>query len=132
MVFITMMIVFISCDKGDPSPNVDWNAFKIGLINEDNDIIRKEISKLLINTNPNTTGTDLIGQRLNIDKLVSEINKSEILIADCFCYACIETYPAQSEIKITTDSARILVSHIIDILTPKDNILSYAGIHDTY
>ncbi|MCK9207293.1 MAG: hypothetical protein M0P66_09305 [Salinivirgaceae bacterium] len=132
LIIVLIVIVFSSCDKENTESNVDWNAFKVGVIQKDKSIIEKEISKLLINTNAKPNDNDLIGQKENVDNLIFEISKSKVLNADLFCYACIETYPAQSEITITTDSSGVLISRIIDILTPNDNILKFVDIHDNY
>lgn len=132
LIIVLMVIVFNSCDNENTEPNIDWNAFKGGVIQKDKLMIEKEISKLLINTNAKPNDNDLIGQKENINNLISEISKSKILNADLFCYACIKTYPAQSEITITTDSSGVSIKRIIDILTPNDNNLKFLNIHDNY
>ncbi|NLE63858.1 MAG: hypothetical protein BWY08_01419 [Bacteroidetes bacterium ADurb.Bin174] len=131
-IVVFVVFVFISCDKENTKPNVDWNTLKVGVIQKDKSIIEKEISKLLINTKAKPNDNDIIGQKENVDNLISEFNKSKVLHADLLCYACIETYPEQSEVTITTDSSGVSISRIIDILTPKDNILEFVNIHDTY
>jgi len=134
LIILLIVIVFNSCDKEgtEPNSNVNWNAFQTGVIQKDNSIIEKEISQLLINTYAKPNDKDLIGQGKNIDYLICEINKSKVLHAHLFCYACIKTYPAQSEITITTDSSGVSISRIIDILTPDNSILRYVNIHDEY
>ena len=131
LIFLVIMI-FSSCDKDDTNPYCDWDSFKTGVIHTDKSMIENVIPKLLINTNPKPTENDLIGQKANIDNLINAINKSNVLSAELFCYACIYTYPALSEITITTDSSGVSISRIIDIMTPNDNILKFVNVHDIY
>jgi hypothetical protein len=62
--------------------------------------------------------------------LVNRINsKCENISAELICYACIETYPPQSEILLTTDSVGASINRTIDILTPSKDKLSFVRIH---
>ena len=130
---IVLVVLASSCDKDNisPNPNIDWNGLENAVIEKDNSKVGQEISKLLIDTEPKPIDNDLIGQKFNIDNLIAEINKSGVLTAKLFCYACIETLPEQTEITITTKSSGVSVSRIIDISTPKDGVLEYVDIHDT-
>lgn len=130
LIILLLAAVFISCEKEATQPTIDWNALKAGVIQRDNSIIEKEISKLLNGTNAKPHDNDIIGQKDNTDILINEINKSKVLNAELLCYAFIYTSPAQSEITITTDSSGVLISRIIDISSPNDNVLKYVGIHD--
>ena len=79
---------------------------------------------------PSPTKDDRIGHRKNVDILINRINAScEQLSAEIICYACVLTLPAQTEIGVTVDSIGFSWSRTIDIFTPEDNILSFAGIH---
>jgi hypothetical protein len=132
LIFILALIAINTCEQEDPQPIVDWEAFKTGVIQKDISIIEKEISKLLINTLATPTSSDPIGQKINIGILVQSINGSNKIAAELFCYACIKTYPSQSEILLTTDSSGISVRRIIDIRTSEDSILAFVNIHDAY
>lgn len=132
LIFVLLVIIFTSCENENTRPDVDWVAFKAGVIQKDYLIIEKEISNLLINTSAKPTANDFIGQETNIYNLIKAINGSELLQAQLLCYACIKTYPSQSEIIVTTDSSGISVRRIIDILTPEDNLLQFVNIHDIY
>ena len=129
---LILAISIRSCDNGNTSANVNWNSFKIGVIQKDFSLIEKEIRMLLVNTKPRPTEDDLIGQKSNIDKLIDEINKSGVLISELHCYACIETCPEQSEIRVITDSSGVTISRIIDIMTPDNSVLVFSNIHDEY
>jgi len=83
-IVVFVVFVFISCDKENTKPNVDWNTLKVGVIQKDKSIIEKEISKLLINTKAKPNDNDIIGQKENVDNLISEFNKSKVLHADLF------------------------------------------------
>jgi hypothetical protein len=99
------------------------------LLNYNNDIINTEITKLVVDLNPAPTNTDDIGHLINLEILLNRIIKCDAVSAELICYACIKTYPAQSEILVTSDSMGFFVQRIIDIRTPEDGKLAFAGIH---
>lgn len=131
ILFIVLLSAFSACDKNDISPNatVDWSTLKNGVIDKDNSKVGPEISKLLTGSEPDPTGNDEIGQKANIEKLIREINKSSVLVAELICYACIETLPPQTEIRLTALGG-VPVTRVIDISTHDDGILKYSAIHD--
>lgn len=132
---LTVLIIALAicaCDADEPRPAVDWELFKTAVIHKDGTLMEKEMSKLLADTRPRPTDSDLIGQKANVDHLVVRINNSNVLIAELVCYGCIYTYPVQSEILISTDSAGVAVARIIDISTPEDKVLKFVKIHDSY
>jgi hypothetical protein len=131
LLFIVLLVVLSSCEKNNinPDSSIDWNGLRDAVIERDNSKIDQEISKLLAHSEPEPKGDDLIGQKANIDKLIREINKSAVLSAELICYACIDTLPAQTEIRLTAFNG-IPVIRVIDISTPDDGMLEYWGIHD--
>ena len=129
---ITLLLAgFASCDKDveKKATSIDCNKLKSALIIYDNEVISREISKITAKLNPISLSTDLIGHRSNFDIFLDNLNDCGELKAELLCYACIKTYPAQTEILITVDSVGNKVKRTIDILTPKDTCLSYKGIH---
>lgn len=128
------MSFIISCDKeeNNDTVNVDCKQLKAGIIDYNNDILNEEITKFLNDLSPTPTEDDNIGHEININTLIERINQCDSISAELFCYACIKTYPAQSEITLETDSMGILVSRIIDIITPDDDKLKYGNIHASY
>jgi len=133
-IFLLMLTLFApSCNK-ENSPILDLNCRKLknGIIISDQDAVGVEISKLIKDLNPKSTIDDETGHLANFDILIERINLCEDIHAELLCYCCILTYPAQSEILIKTYSKGQEVQRIIDIRTPKDGILLYRTIHDTY
>ena len=130
---ITLLLAgFASCDKGaeKKETTIDCNKLKSALIIYDNEIISGEISKITAKLIPISSKSDVIGHRNNFDIFVDNLNDCVGLKAELLCYACIKTYPAQTEILITVDSVGNQVKRTIDILTPKESCLSYKGIHE--
>jgi hypothetical protein len=104
-----------------------------GLINLDSKMLCSEISKLMSDLHPSTSSDDKFGHRENLNLLIERINNScENVSAELLCYACIETLPPQSEIKLSTDSSGVEIGRILDILTPEDNVLSCIRLHKGY
>ncbi len=132
-IFVMLVAVFISCETTEQTKtDVDWNKLKEAVINQDIDLADQELSKLLVNTNPTPNSNDAIGQRFNIDELVQSINESNVLTSELYCYACIKTLPAQTEIVVEVDSTGTSIKRVIDIVTPEDGILRFGNMHEFY
>ena len=85
--------------------------------------------KLTENLPPEPTKNDPIGHSENLTIITQSIHSCDGLEAEIFCYACVETYPLQSEITIQMDSSGAKIEVIIDISTPSDKILKFSRIH---
>ena len=131
ILILSAVLFLISCDKAESTDQfkVDCNQLRAGIINTDMTIVNLEIAKLIYDLNPDLTTSDPIGHKNNFDILINRINKCNEVSAVLFCYACIKTYPAQSEIIVATDSMGIRISRILDISTPNDNKLVFINIH---
>ena len=133
LIFVAILVQ--SCDKVIDSADKEWgtlncNNLKIGILNMDSDIVKFEINKLVKDLNPKVTTSDKFGQRENIDLLIERLNKQcNDIKTELICYACIYTYPPQSEILVTVDSARTSVKRVIDIMTPSNVNLSCVRVH---
>ncbi len=129
-VLILFSVFSISCNNSTEPNYFNSQNFSIGIINFNKELVATEVNKLLADLNPKTTSYDPTGNRENISTLVNRINsKCENISAELFCFACIETYPPQSEILLTADSIGVSVNRTIDILTPSKEKLSFVGIH---
>ncbi len=133
LISVFMIIVF-SCDiENNSIPfNLNCNLFNAGLINYDNEIVNAEIAKLVQDLNAAPTNADKTGHYKNFEILINRINRCEDITAELLAYASIKTNPLQSEILIRTDSSGVLITRILDILTPENSKLEFANIHEDY
>ena len=81
------------------------------------EIAKPNLESLLIDYSPEPTSEDPIGHEQNLNDFIQELNEECDLEASLVCYACIETFPEQSEVRVMLDSSGILVSSIVDIVT---------------
>ena len=128
-----LVICLCACEKDNDDFNIDCNNLVEGIINMDSDAVRKEINELTVDLEPSPTEDDNIGHRKNFDLLINHLNSScEQISAQMICYACVKTWPVQTELKVTVDSSGVPVTRTIDITTPENNILSCNRIHEYY
>lgn len=127
-----LILVGVSCNKGEEDSNFDCNSFKVAVINMDSASLNYELSKLLKDSDPLPTADDPIGQFKNIENLMHRISECGQVYTELKCYACIETNPPQSEILIRVDSAGVFITQVIDISTPKYSKLKFLNIHKTF
>lgn len=127
-----------SCNKIVDSVDNNWiaidcNNLKTGIIEQDSEIVKSEINKLVSDLVPVITENDKIGHKKNINLLIERLNtQCNNISAELICYACIKTNPPQSEILVTTDSTGIEIKRVIDIMTPENAKLNCRGIHEYY
>ena len=137
-ILITLLIIvssLSSCKKILDSNyyQIDNENLQKGIITYNSEIVCSEITKLLLDLKAKPSANDKFGQADNINKLIDRINTNcDNVTAELVCYACIYTLPPQSELKLSTDSSGVEVSRVLDILTPKDDILSCMHIHPGY
>jgi len=127
-----MGLMVMSCNKGEDISTINCDQFKTAVISNNNETLKAEIAKLVTDLSPAPTAADVIGQGKNIGILINRINECDKVSAELNCYACIKTYPAQSEILIQADSSGVIIHRIIDITTPEAGKLTFAGIHEAY
>ena len=109
---------------------MDCESFINGLITMDENLVKSEIEKLTVDLYPHPAEEDLIGHAGNIQTLIDRINAGcDDITASLICYACIYTYPAQSEILIEYFDQGHRKEVIIDVHTPENDILRFAGLH---
>ncbi len=123
----------MSCNEERDDLRVDCINLSDGLLTMDSDMIRSDLNVLLGDLGPEPVENDDIGHRKNIDIFINRVNVAcSNLKAELLCYACIKTYPPQSEIRIEIDTSGSKIYRIIDILAPGDSVLLFVGIHGDY
>ena len=129
---ILLMAIFTlwACNK-DQIENPDCEKLQVGIIDQDESLIKDEIEKLTEDLEPRPNLEDAFGHKNNLDKLVERLNdKCNTLEASVECYAClVTTFPAISEIKVVFTYNSVNYAAIIELFTPAEDILRYAGMH---
>lgn len=110
----------------------DCNEISAALIAFDHVRLEGELGKVLPDLLPKNSDEDPTGHEENFRMFIKHLEECGNLQAELLCYACIKTYPAQSEIEIVLDSADQQVSRILDILTPEDASLAFIHMHNAH
>jgi hypothetical protein len=126
---LLLLVGFISCEKQEIE-SIDCEVFIAGLATLDEGMVKSEVEKLTVDLNPHPSDEDLLGHSGNLQTLIDRLNDGcEDYTASLLCYACIYTYPAQSEILIEFFVNGNKQEVVIAIHTPENDILRFAGIH---
>jgi hypothetical protein len=91
--------------------------------------VKAELDPWLLGLLPDPTDVDHIGHSDNLVYFQDQLSGICDLDSEWGCYACIETYPLQSEIIILVDSSGQVVERVLDILTPHDGIMTIRDVH---
>lgn len=132
LLIISSLIFLISCEE-DKTESIECELLTEALVNYNSENLKAEVDKLTIDLKPHISNNNSYGHRENLNTLIDRLNSQcDNIEANLFCYACIQTFPLQSEISILVDSSGTDVCRIIDISTPEDDILSFVGVHQCY
>jgi len=120
------ILLFVSCDD-----DLGITNFCDAVIVEDIDYVADYMDDILEDLEPFPGPRDFIGHEENLFFLVDELNRrNPCLDAFIECYACIKTYPAQSEILIDVYEDNFVTTKIIDIATPEFSEMYVDGMHN--
>jgi hypothetical protein len=119
---------FSNCDKDE---NFTCVEFKDEVTTLDPDPVHATnyVNVLLSPLFPYPTLEDPLGHEANLSLFAEKLEQHcdvEVLIE---CYTCIETFPVQSHVMVTLDSAGVMISRTLDIRTPPDTIMTLQHIH---
>lgn len=89
-----------------------------GMLAKDIDATKAIMTPLLVSYPPVPVADDELGHEANLNDLVAELNSCAGLTAEIYCYACLESFPPQSRVDFTIDSAGVAVPRYMYIRTP--------------
>jgi len=128
---ILFAILLMGCSKNDDDQSeVNCDKLITALLNDNSEQLNFEINKLTQDLMANPTQNDETGQLNNLNTLIDRLNSScGGLRAVMKCYACFDTFPLQSEVKIIINNFGIEFVRLVDISTPDDGILESLRSH---
>ncbi|MEP6647133.1 MAG: hypothetical protein ABJC12_08580 [Saprospiraceae bacterium] len=100
------------------------------LLNLNVQAVKDDLDEWLSDLQPEPTQEDPIGHQQNLDSFVAKLNSICDLEGTVICYACVKTFPAQSEIRVHTNYAGSSFERIIDISTPASQIMTIINVHE--
>jgi hypothetical protein len=127
------LLLLTACDKKNnvnTAASFNCGNFKTGIISDSSAMVGTEVNKLCEDLLPATSSSDEYGQSQNIHILVQRLSQKCDINATLICYACIETLPAQSEIRVSINQNGTVYTRTMDITVTQQNMLIYNGMHD--
>ncbi len=91
--------------------------------------LKAELNQRLSGLQPKPSEGDPTGHRDNLIFFVEQLKSGCNLDASIECYACIYTFPAQSEVNIMIDSSGHVMKRVLDISTPESGVMTVINIH---
>ncbi len=128
LLVVVSVILFSSCAV-DEEINFTSSLCEAIATNDDRSL-RTIIDDICDEYKPNVTVNDPGGHQINLQKVIEDINNTfDCAEASLVCYACIETYPPISEIRIETTVDSVYYFVVLDILTPENSEMSFQDMH---
>jgi len=119
------LLLFFSC-----SDDLGFTNFCEATLDDDFDYMADYIDDIIEDLPPFPIPGDPLGHEENLFFLIDELRQQN----DCLdvyieCYACIETFPPQSEIRIDVSDGGFSNAIIVDIATPDFDVMFVEGFH---
>ena len=128
VVFVILALTLAACHK-EVVENPDCENLKQGILNDDLQAVKTEVEKLTVDLHPIKNAEDEIGHSQNIISLINRLNTScETIVVSFDCYACLESFPAQSRILIEFNDGSRQVTRYIQLFTPENDILRFSDL----
>jgi len=91
--------------------------------------VEAAINKLASDLAPVPTSADPIGQEANLDMLIQRLDDCDCMKATFGCYACMESFPAQSRIDIVVEKENQKLNKSMRIFTSETKPLYFGWIN---
>lgn len=122
VLILTLIVLFASCKKESDGYNCE--RLKDGITTNNVDIVKTQVNNAIsqLQSNDHTAG--------NLSSLVTILSQGCGVTAEFLCFSCIYTYPPQSEIKVSFNSAGNTLSKVIDITHSSSISMVFRSMHD--
>jgi hypothetical protein len=125
LIVLAGLFTLCACRK-DKDARPTCEDLKVGIASDDREAVKKVIN-ILINKLPPASQKHTSE---NLAKLTSAIGQQCQVTATVLCFACIDTLPQQSEIRISLTGPGFTVVKVIDISSDKDDNMIFANMHN--
>lgn len=115
-------VITIGCEKNSVTP--DCRKLKDGMSSDSSEIVIAVISQLADQL-PSKIYTEQ-----NLNELCASIRQQCDFTAEVYCFDCIDTWPPQSEIRISFGLLGDKVEKTIDVTRNPDNTIKILAMHD--
>ena len=123
LLIVSVFFLLLSCKQEEET----CESLRANLIALNVSEVKSELDVWLGELSPDHEDPDVHFQ--NLESFILRLESDCMLEGSIVCFACIETYPPQSEIRILLDSAGHQTHRILDILTPSDSVMTIRDIH---
>jgi hypothetical protein len=125
VLFFLLVTVVSGCDKDIAPRSASCDEFRSALKSDDKAKVKEFIDQFI------TESFSLTHTGGNLEKLATYISNHCDVDATVFCYACIETYPAMSEINIRFLDGATEVKKTLDLSNKhNDNGMYFLNMHN--
>lgn len=118
---LTWLVLMTSCTK-----MTEDHALCQAVAQENVDEVEAWVNHYSKFFSPMVTAEDAYGHEANLSLLIEELDGIECLDAEPVCYACIETYPPISQIRLSSEG----VSKVIFLRTSPERCMKFVGWRD--
>jgi hypothetical protein len=126
IILLAIAAFFSGCDKVTESDCVE---LKSAVLTDNLAEVKRSVNGITSSLKAVTSADDPTGHRRNFSILIERLNSCDLSATEV-CYACIQTLPATSEIRIEIERDSQTISRIIDIRPNRANRLECSNMHE--
>lgn len=130
--FLLTLSVYSGCSKDNEhtAQSVDCVALKQAVTNDDVAVVKQLINEAGATIQAPIGLNAFNAYKFSIDELIKRIKANCDISIEVLCYGCIDTLPAQSEIRLTFSAGLIRIEKTLDLIVTDDGRVRCQNMHD--
>lgn len=127
-----MVSIYTGCskDKEHTAQSVDCVALKQAITNDELAVVKQMINEAGANIQVPAGLNEFEAYKYSIDELIKRIKANCDISIEVFCYGCIDTLPAQSEIRLSFSAGLMSIEKTLDLTVTDDGQVRCQNMHD--
>lgn len=130
--FLLVLSIYTGCskDKDETVQSVDCVKLKQAMANDEVAVVKELINELATNIDAPAALNQYDADKFLIDELVKRLKTNCGINTEAICYGCINTFPAQSEIRLKFSAGVVSMEKTLDLIITDDGGVRCVNMHD--
>ncbi|MFT3678288.1 MAG: hypothetical protein QM781_20510 [Chitinophagaceae bacterium] len=130
--FLLILTIYTGCSKDNEhtAQSIDCVALKQAVTNDEVAVVKELINEFAANIQAPASLNGFNEYKFLIDELAKRLKTSCGISVEVLCYACIDTLPAQTEVRLKFSAGLVSIEKTLDLIVTDDNQVRCVNMHD--
>jgi len=130
--FLLILSIYTGCskDKEEAPRSTDCVKLKEAMTNDEVAVVKELINEVASDIQAPVGLNEFAAYKFLIDELAKRLNAGCGINAEVLCYGCIDTLPAQTEVRIKFSSGLVGIEKTLDLIVTDDGKVRCVNMHD--